>query len=157
MGLSSRNLFECTTTEETIDYFVDSIEKWRVAMNIDTFHLAGHSFGGYMSTHYTRKYKERVQRLFLISAVGITQHEKVPTPEEFVKDMGWIRKKLFKMSMKAWETKKTPGDYLKSHPKLGKCLMKTYLKSQFNRDGKNKKLYKIALELFLRTIQIRKW
>jgi len=148
MGLSSRPKFECTNAEETIDYFVSRIEKWREAMNLDTFYLAGHSFGGYMSTQYTSQYKDRVKKLFLLSAVGMTKYEKVMTPEEFTKDMGWFRKKLFKISLGVWKSQKTPGDYLKSHPKLGKCLMKKYMKRQFNADGKNKALEKLLRDYF---------
>jgi len=148
MGLSSRPKFECTNVEETIEYFVSGIEKWREAMNIDTFYLAGHSFGGYMSTQYTAQYKDRVKKLFLLSAVGITKHEKIVTPEEFAKDLSWFRKKLYKMSLGFWKSQKTPGDYLKSHPKFGKCLMKTYLKKQFNRDGKSEKLVKLLNNYF---------
>jgi len=42
-------------------------------MNIEKFILVGHSFGGYISTHYAEKYSTRIQHLILISACGVCQ------------------------------------------------------------------------------------
>ena len=41
------------TALQVTQYFVDYIEKWRIAMdNLTDFYLAGHSFGGFMVGHY---------------------------------------------------------------------------------------------------------
>jgi cardiolipin-specific phospholipase len=53
------------------DWFVESLEAWRSANNIDKMILCGHSFGGYMSVAYTERYPERVERLLLLSPVGV--------------------------------------------------------------------------------------
>ncbi|KAJ1646600.1 hypothetical protein LPJ64_001936 [Coemansia asiatica] len=52
-------------------FFVESLEEWRKRMGLDKMTLCGHSFGGYMSTLYALKYPEHVERLVLISPIGI--------------------------------------------------------------------------------------
>jgi cardiolipin-specific phospholipase len=44
-------------------------------MNIDKLILCGHSFGGYISSHYAYKYPDRVDNLFLLSTVGFAKRE----------------------------------------------------------------------------------
>jgi len=49
MGLSSRPKFDCESTEETIEFFVESLEQFRISLGIEKFSLGGHSFGSYMA------------------------------------------------------------------------------------------------------------
>ncbi|KAL3902474.1 MAG: hypothetical protein SGILL_010811 [Bacillariaceae sp.] len=74
-GLSSRPGFDEVVDGHTIegaeDFFVESLEAWREQNNIDRMILVGHSFGGYMSVAYTERYPERVERLLLLSPVGV--------------------------------------------------------------------------------------
>ena len=57
MGASSRPKFKAEDPDESDRYFVDFIEKWRVAMgDLKDFVLAGHSFGGFICGHYAAKY-----------------------------------------------------------------------------------------------------
>jgi cardiolipin-specific phospholipase len=57
MGASSRPTFDAKTPEESDNYFVDFLEKWRIAMGgLTGFILAGHSFGGFICGHYAIKY-----------------------------------------------------------------------------------------------------
>jgi len=45
------------SAKESVDYFVDYIEKWRKSFgNLKDFILAGHSLGGYLAGHYAVKY-----------------------------------------------------------------------------------------------------
>jgi len=53
------------------DFFIESIEKWRLKKQINKFKLIGHSFGGYLSSLYTLKYPQHVSKLVLISPVGV--------------------------------------------------------------------------------------
>jgi cardiolipin-specific phospholipase len=81
MGRSARVKFPLRRRDQSmLDYidtaehfFVDSLERWRQALNIERMTLAGHSLGGYMSVIYALKYPERVNRLVLISPVGIPE------------------------------------------------------------------------------------
>jgi len=36
-----------------------------------SFYLAGHSFGGYISSHYALRFPEYIKKLILISPIGI--------------------------------------------------------------------------------------
>ncbi|KAI8055918.1 Alpha/Beta hydrolase protein, partial [Syncephalis plumigaleata] len=64
-------------TEKTEEFFIDSLERWRIAQGIEKMTLAGHSMGGYMSSLYSLRYPERVERLVLISPVGIPEQPSV--------------------------------------------------------------------------------
>lgn len=63
------------TSLEDVDiaetFFVDSLEAWRKAKKLDRFTLIGHSLGGYLSCCYAMKYPERVEKLVLLSPVGL--------------------------------------------------------------------------------------
>ena len=45
MGMSSRPRFDCTTAEETIDFFNKGIEKWRNALGLDQYFSRSFSRG----------------------------------------------------------------------------------------------------------------
>lgn len=85
-GMSSRPKFPGTgfltsfwkkrevTKEDVLlaeDFFIDSIETWRHKRHLDKFVLVGHSLGGYLSCRYALKYPERVEKLILVSPVGV--------------------------------------------------------------------------------------
>lgn len=56
------------------DYFIDSIEKWRQWNHIDKFNLVGHSFGGYISCKYALKYPNHINKLALLSPLGVERN-----------------------------------------------------------------------------------
>ena len=55
------------------NFFVESLEAWRKAMNIDSMVLAGHSMGGLIAVAYTEKYPQHVHQLILISPAGVPE------------------------------------------------------------------------------------
>lgn len=79
MGRSSRPPFKikAKTREKQIaeaeDWFVDSLEEWRVKKKIEKMTLVGHSMGGYMAVAYALKYPGRLNKLILASPVGIPE------------------------------------------------------------------------------------
>jgi cardiolipin-specific phospholipase len=93
MGRSSRPPFRIrgrtreTQITEAEDWFIDSLEEWRIKRNIDKFTLIGHSMGGYMAICYALKYPGRLNKLILASPVGIpedpyaTQAAMPPAPD----------------------------------------------------------------------------
>jgi cardiolipin-specific phospholipase len=131
MGLSSRDGFHCTSTEETIELFVESVEEWRKAIGVETFYLAGHSFGGYVGTHYTKKYEFRVKKLVLLSAAGITRYEKEPTVEEASKKYSIFTRWIYTFAMKNWQNKKSPNSLARDHPWIAKFILKQYINNKF--------------------------
>ena len=81
MGLSSRINLEFTSNEQCIDFFVESIEAFRVSLeknyNLNKkFVLCGHSLGGYFAANYALKYPQYIDSLFLMSPTGISDVEK---------------------------------------------------------------------------------
>jgi abhydrolase domain-containing protein 5 len=65
--------------KEVTEYFVEYLEKWRVAVNITNFYILGHSYGGFIAGHYATKYHQHIKKLILMSPVGIRgpkEHEK---------------------------------------------------------------------------------
>ena len=79
MGRSSRPAFRIRARDrqasitEAEDWFVDSLEEWRKERKLERFTLMGHSLGGYMAACYCLKYPGRVNKLFLVSPVGIPE------------------------------------------------------------------------------------
>ena len=55
-GMSSRPEFQCETTEEAEDWFVESLEAWPNAMVVAKMILSAYSLGGYASTVYAMRY-----------------------------------------------------------------------------------------------------
>lgn len=94
-GLSSRPDFpnyKSDTKEDILkseDWFIDSLEQWRIKRGINQFVLMGHSFGGYLSSAYALKYNKKVEKsannefgsdnliekLVLISPVGVERNK----------------------------------------------------------------------------------
>ncbi|KAK4100236.1 alpha/beta-hydrolase [Parathielavia hyrcaniae] len=72
---------------EAEGWFIDALEEWRKARNIEKFTLLGHSLGGYLAVSYALKYPGRLNKLILASPVGIPEdpwavNAAMPEPEE---------------------------------------------------------------------------
>lgn len=81
-GLSSRPKFQLRNTDKednrddislTESFFVESLEAWRQHNKIPKMILAGHSMGGYMAVAYCEKYPQHVDKLVLLSPVGVPE------------------------------------------------------------------------------------
>jgi cardiolipin-specific phospholipase len=79
MGRSTRPPFKIRASDkqgkitEAENWFVDSLEEWRKERKLEKFSLMGHSLGGYMAACYCLKYPGRVNKLYLVSPVGIPE------------------------------------------------------------------------------------
>jgi cardiolipin-specific phospholipase len=118
-GLSSRPKFKTlkdgalTTTE---DFFVESLEAWRVANKIDRMILAGHSMGGYLSVAYCERYPEHVERLILLSPVGIPEESQQVLEERKTRAQASIQGRLLYGAWNYLFDRKSPGDILRMLP-----------------------------------------
>ncbi|BFZ58794.1 hypothetical protein PYCC9005_005859 [Savitreella phatthalungensis] len=80
MGLSSRPAFKVHAKDpvakvrEAEDFFLDAIEEWREIRRLEQIVLVAHSLGGYLATRYANKYPDRVEKLVLVSPVGIPKN-----------------------------------------------------------------------------------
>lgn len=78
-GRSSRPNFSTENAEMVEQQFVESIEKWRELMKIDSMVLLGHSFGGFLATSYAMKYPHRIEHLILADPWGYTEAKDLST------------------------------------------------------------------------------
>jgi len=70
-GLSSRPRFPSGASAEA--KFVDAIEAWRKAMEIQDMIVCGHSFGGYIAASYAMRFPDNVRHLLLVDPWGLPQ------------------------------------------------------------------------------------
>jgi len=130
-GLSSRPEFKCQTPEETMNYFVESFEKWRKAMKLKRYYLGGHSFGGYIAALCAYKNRKGVKGLYLMSPTGISEADENEVPEEWAQALGWAKKHFwltyFQVYTRLYQGKLTPAGLVRSHPYLGRIFIKKYM------------------------------
>lgn len=87
-GRSSRTKFSTDPTEAERE-FVESIEDWRKAMNLDKIILLGHSLGGYLSACYSMSYPEHIKHLILVDPWGLPER---PADMEVRREVPvWVR------------------------------------------------------------------
>lgn len=77
-GCSSRPEFLAKTKLETEHFYVQSFEKWREKMGLETMNIVAHSFGAYVSSRYALKYPQRINKFILWSPHGME-----PKPEDY--------------------------------------------------------------------------
>ena len=83
-GLSSRPL-NCDkskfTGKDYINYFVNYLEAWRVAMGLnDKFYLVGHSMGAYLCGNYAVQHQDKLLKVLLLSPAGVAEAGSNPDP-----------------------------------------------------------------------------
>jgi cardiolipin-specific phospholipase len=119
-GLSSRPDFnlEKDSPECAEAFFVESLEAWRQAQDIDKMILAGHSMGGYLSVAYCEKYPERVERLVLLSPVGIPEQDnaKLESRKEMIRSSSYSRRAMFSFYKGLFGRGHTPGSISRTFP-----------------------------------------
>lgn len=113
-GLSSRPTFDLrdNSVETTEEFFVESLEEWRKKNKIDKMILAGHSMGGYLSVAYCEKYPERVERLILLSPVGVPKRSE--QMEAIRKNATFTRRLFLSFYTSMFENGSTPCSVLRT-------------------------------------------
>ena len=130
-GLSSRPAFSLTddSVETAQDFFVESLEAWRKEHNIERMILAGHSMGGYLSVAYCEKYPERVERLVLLSPVGVPEESEVIRKRR--KSYSRTRRFMFALSQKLFDMGSTPCSIVRTLPAFkARQYMMSYVKNR---------------------------
>ncbi len=75
-------------TRERYLRFIDDV---LVKLNVDSCHMAGNSFGGYMAWSYAVKHPEKVKKLAILDASGYPRGDQ-PTPISFkMQKMEWLK------------------------------------------------------------------
>ena len=123
-GLSSRPAFHPldNSVQATENVFVESLEAWRKAQQIEKMVLAGHSMGGYLSVAYCEKYPERVDRLILLSPVGVPEDASSGTRKSSW--AAWLVTRLFHLDV-------TPATIVRTLPESrGKGYAQRYIEQR---------------------------
>ena len=80
---SSRILFT-PEAEAAEQEFVDAIEKWREAVELEKFILLGHSLGAFLSCSYAMSYPSRVRHLIMDDPWGVAVRQRNPDSDRKV-------------------------------------------------------------------------
>ena len=78
MGASGRpSDLNLTDFDSTVDFFAKSIHKYTekagLGQNGEKFYLLGHSLGGFIAAQYAIKHVEQIEKLILMSAIGVPE------------------------------------------------------------------------------------
>lgn len=123
-GLSSRKPWaagmgaDCPL-EVSEDFWIAGIEGWRRTMGIERMVLCGHSVGGYLSVAYAERHPSRVERLILVSPVG------VPHPPPGLEERRRTAPFVFRTAMGMWDKGWGPFPFVRWGP--GKWIMDGYV------------------------------
>ncbi|KAJ2477607.1 hypothetical protein IWW47_006185, partial [Coemansia sp. RSA 2052] len=147
MGRSSRPAYKSRRSEgedkrisHAEEFFVESLEEWRKRMGIDKMVLCGHSFGGYMNSVYALKYPQHVEKLVLVSPIGVP--EAPPDLEERMRH-GYVpsannaddkpvrpsmqRAFLFRTAMSLWDRNYSPQWLVRSSGPFSRRIIDWYI------------------------------
>ncbi|KAI8111275.1 hypothetical protein M9434_004847 [Picochlorum sp. BPE23] len=131
-GLSSRPKFSAKSTEEAENFFIDSLEEWRKARQLDTFILVGHSMGGYLAGCYARKHPDRVRHLVMVCPAGIGEKPKDWSPPDVVKSPWTMRGQLYRLATRLWNSGVTPGVFVRGIGPWGPKMVSGYTSRRFS-------------------------
>ncbi|KAI9034443.1 Alpha/Beta hydrolase protein [Hyaloraphidium curvatum] len=142
MGNSSRPPFPTKRSSKEVDdrperaeeFFVESLELWRKAMKLESFTLAGHSLGGYLACAYALKYPERVEKLILISPVGVPEPPNaIATEDGRVLTQGGGSAPGW--AARLWESGVTPFTLIRAFGPWGRGLVERYTTGRLGLEG----------------------
>jgi len=71
-GRSSRPSFS-SQEEKIVDEYTGVLEAWRERLGLERMHLLGHSFGGYLAAHYSRRHPDKVDKTILADPWGMME------------------------------------------------------------------------------------
>jgi len=131
-GLSSRPSWEEVKENDTIesaeDFFVESLEAWRLMNDIDKMVLSGHSFGAYVAVTYCERYPEHVDRLVLLSPFGVPDPQDPNIRDKLERFQSSLRGQLFVGVFSTMFDRTTPGAVIRSFTEYrGTLLARNYV------------------------------
>ncbi|MCF8258734.1 MAG: alpha/beta hydrolase [Flavobacteriales bacterium] len=81
-------------TDYSPERYLEFVEKVLNALDVDTFHLAGNSFGGFLAWRFAVEHPERVTKLVLLNSSGYPRGDQ-PTPLGFKLAMNESMRPIF--------------------------------------------------------------
>lgn len=122
-GLSSRPKFECQTSRQSEDFFIESLEQWRKSMDLSKMILCAHSLGAYVCILYAMKYPQYIDHLILISPVGVPekpQENSDRLPSANNRQIPYYIRLMIRFFTLLWNLGYTPHDILRFMGPKGK-------------------------------------
>lgn len=131
-GLSSRPAynFSSKSVTEVEEFYIESIEAFRKQHNLQKMILGGHSLGGYIAVAYSEKYPQHVEKLVLLSPVGVPSKSKEEEKMDIqkIKASPWSFRMLASTAMTFWANGITPGSFIRAFPeRKGWGLVQSYI------------------------------
>lgn len=146
MGRSSRPSFPYTRLNDCENFFVECLENFRKIENLHSFTLAGHSFGGYIAGCYAISYPQYIEKIFLLSPIGVSE----PPPNwdyiESLKKKSWKRRWIMKFLSFFWVRNITPVSIFRKIGPFSQFLMKTYSRYKLSNLGQDQEVMQSYLE-----------
>lgn len=143
----NRSSIDNVIVPRTISYFTDSLNRALVELGVEdnSFHLAGHSLGGYLVAEYARKYEKNVEALVLISPAGIPS---VPREAEFDQYQPQHFGSTLRLVKMFWEFNGTPQQLVRHAGSWGKELIKNSLRRRFQGTWKEQEVEQVGDYLY---------
>lgn len=134
-GLSARRQGAFRDHQHAEETLVQDLETFLDRSGLDRVTLVGHSFGGYVCGAYALKHPERIERLVLVSPVGLPDHRNdaaagtirgrtVPV---------WARPVVGSIK-KLWQWGTTPQSVVRLAGRAGPRLVRRYVTRRFTDD-----------------------
>ena len=146
MGRSSRPSFSYTRIDDCENFFTNCLEKFREIENIKKFVIVGHSFGGYVAGCYAIMYPQYVEKVVLLSPIGVSD----PPPNwdyvEYLKRQNWKVRWIMMFLSFFWVKNITPVSILRKTGPFSQKLMKVYSSHKLARLGDDKDSMETYLE-----------
>jgi pimeloyl-ACP methyl ester carboxylesterase len=128
MGRSSRPSFKAFSTFEAESFFVEALEMFRQEVGLESFILAGHSFGGYISGCYSLRYPTRVTKLLLLSPAGVAER-----PSEIIEDvLSWKFRWVNKFLLFFWIKNISLIEIMRKFGPFSGIVIRSYMKGKYN-------------------------
>lgn len=127
--LPTSNILPKHNPKDTTDFFVNGLHQFieddeELGTAENKFYIAGHSLGGYLTARYTLKHPEKIERLIMISPVGI---EKIPDSLNILQ-LPWG----VNLVRLLWSVNFTPQSILRLLPEQrGKKMVETSMHRRF--------------------------
>ncbi len=147
--LPQNNVLPKHNPKESIDFFVNGLHQFieadeELGSAENKFCIAGHSLGGYLTARYTLKHPEKIERLIMISPLGI---EKIPDTLLSPLQLPW-GVNLIRL---LWSINFTPQSILRILPEQrGKKIVETSINRRFG--GRFEPVQLQAISNYLYTI-----
>jgi pimeloyl-ACP methyl ester carboxylesterase len=128
-GLSSRPSYSAYGVEAAEQHHIDCIERWRLGHGLERVILVGHSFGGYMAAAYALAHPDRVEKLVLVSPVGVPR--KPDDADQILEHPDWRVRTAVRFARHLFTSGYTPQWLIRSSGPLGPGLIRRYVQRRF--------------------------